>query len=76
VKILDNEKRATDVVVVAGVLNHAKGLPPPPHSWASQADSDLAIFTVRMEPGARWTLPAATNHRRAFGHRSPSHRCR
>ena len=61
VKILDNEKRATDVVVVAGVLNHAKGLPPPPHSWASQADSDLAIFTVRMEPGARWTLPAATN---------------
>ncbi|MEY4236629.1 MAG: hypothetical protein RLZZ454_1887 [Pseudomonadota bacterium] len=44
-----------------GVLNHAKGLPPPPHSWASQADSDLAIFTVRMEPGARWTLPAATN---------------
>ena len=61
VRILDDENRSTDVVVVAGALHDAKGLPPPPHSWASQADSDLAIFTVRMEPGARWTLPVAKN---------------
>jgi redox-sensitive bicupin YhaK (pirin superfamily) len=57
----DDENRATEVVVVAGAMNKAQGLPPPPHSWASQADSDLAIFTIRMEPGARWTLPAAAN---------------
>jgi redox-sensitive bicupin YhaK (pirin superfamily) len=57
----DDENRATEVVVVAGAMNKAQGLPPPPHSWASQADSDLAIFTIRMEPGARWTLSAAAN---------------
>ncbi|MFM7800854.1 MAG: pirin-like C-terminal cupin domain-containing protein, partial [Limnohabitans sp.] len=49
----------TDVVVVAGALGDARGLPPPPDSWASQADSDLAIFTVRMQAGARWTLARA-----------------
>ena len=33
---------------------------PPPDSYASQAESDLAIWTLRMAPSARWTLPAAT----------------
>ncbi|RYZ47026.1 MAG: pirin family protein, partial [Myxococcaceae bacterium] len=32
---------------------------PPPKSWAAQADSDVAIWTLKLEPGARWTLPAA-----------------
>ena len=35
-------------------------LNPPPDSWAAQADADVAIWTLRMAPGARWTLPAAT----------------
>lgn len=61
VTVHDDENRATEVVVVAGALNKAQGLPPPPHSWASQADADVAIFTVRMAPGARWTLPATAN---------------
>ena len=50
---------STEVVVVAGHLDGAQGLPPPPHSWASQDGADLAIFTIRMAPGARWTLPRA-----------------
>ena len=33
---------------------------PPPDSYASQSESDLAIWTLRMAPGARWTLPAAS----------------
>jgi redox-sensitive bicupin YhaK (pirin superfamily) len=32
-------------------------LAPPPDSWAAQADADVAIWTVRMEAGAAWTLP-------------------
>jgi redox-sensitive bicupin YhaK (pirin superfamily) len=35
-------------------------LAPPPDSWAAQDDADVAIWTLRMEPGAQWTLPAAT----------------
>jgi quercetin 2,3-dioxygenase len=34
-------------------------LAPPPDSWASQAEGDVAIWTLKMAPGARWTLPAA-----------------
>ena len=34
-------------------------LSPPPDSWASQTDADVAIWTLKMAPGARWTLPAA-----------------
>jgi redox-sensitive bicupin YhaK (pirin superfamily) len=49
--------------VIAGSLMDsvsAKALPPPPDSWASQAESDLAILTLKLSPGARWTLPKAT----------------
>ena len=50
----------TTVTVVAGALPGAGApLPPPPESWAAQQDADVAIWTLRLEPGARWTLPAA-----------------
>ena len=54
---------ATQVVCIAGRYADAGAvltpLAPPPDSYASQADSDLAIWTIRMAPGTRWTLPAA-----------------
>ena len=34
-------------------------LAPPPDSWAAQNESDLAIWTLKMMPGAGWTLPRA-----------------
>src|SRR6185295_13981050 len=42
-----------------GSLGDAKAPPPPPKSWASRSDTDVAIWTIRMSPGARWTMPAA-----------------
>ncbi len=60
VRTQDADGKTTEVTCVAGTLGDAKGLPPPPDSWASQPESDLAIWTLRMEPGARWTLPAAS----------------
>jgi len=56
----DEAGRETQVAVVAGRLAGAGApLPPPPDSWASQEGADVAIWTIRMAPGARWTLPAA-----------------
>jgi redox-sensitive bicupin YhaK (pirin superfamily) len=56
----DEAGRATTVTVVAGALPGADApLPPPPESWASAPDSDVAIWTLKLEPGARWLLPAA-----------------
>ena len=66
----DAQGRSTEVAVIAGRLPGAPAgdatalerapLAPPPDSWAAQASADVAIWTVRMEPGAHWTLPAAT----------------
>lgn len=32
---------------------------PPDDSWAARPEADLAIWTITMAPGARWTLPPA-----------------
>ncbi len=61
VHAVDDQGRKTEAVCVAGRLQDAQGLPPPPDSWASAADSDLAIYTLKLEAGARWTLPAASH---------------
>ncbi|TFZ00128.1 pirin family protein [Ramlibacter humi] len=65
----DSAGRKTVVRVVAGALEGAGApLPPPKDSWASRADADVAIWTLRMEPGAKWTVPATkrTGTRRAL----------
>ena len=53
----------TQVSCIAGRYADATAalapLAPPPDSYASQPDSDLAIWTLKLQPGARWTLPAA-----------------
>ena len=56
---LDGEGRATEVALIAGSLGDQRALAPPPHSWAARADSDVAIWTLKFAPHARWTLPAA-----------------
>jgi redox-sensitive bicupin YhaK (pirin superfamily) len=59
----DAQGRATEVACIAGRLEGGDGpgpLAPPPDSWASPADSDVAIWTVAMAPAAQWTLPPAT----------------
>jgi quercetin 2,3-dioxygenase len=55
----DEAGRATTITIVAGALGDRRPPAPPPHSWAARPDSDVAIWTLRMDPGARWTLPPA-----------------
>jgi redox-sensitive bicupin YhaK (pirin superfamily) len=68
----DAAGRSTVVAVIAGPLNNVCGtvespagapLSPPPDSWAGHAEADIAIWTLRMAPGAQWTLPAAASAR-------------
>lgn len=55
----DAHGRSTTVRCIAGALGATRSLPPPPESWASRAGSDVAIFSVQLQAGAQWILPAA-----------------
>src|SRR4029453_8685866 len=70
----DDGGRVTEITVVAGRLGGRTPLPPPPQSWASRPESDVAIWTIRLEPGVKWTLPpaAAGSNRRLYFYRGAS----
>ncbi len=51
---------AVDVTVCAGELGGRRAPPPPPRSWAASPESDVAIWTIRVDAGAAWTLPPAS----------------
>jgi quercetin 2,3-dioxygenase len=55
----DETGRVTEVTLVAGQLDDVKAPKPPPSSWAARPEADVAIWTLKMAPQARWTLPAA-----------------
>jgi quercetin 2,3-dioxygenase len=55
----DEAGRSTEITVIAGSVGDSRPPVPPPDSWASRADADVAIWSIRMEPGATWTMPAA-----------------
>ena len=55
----DDAGRTTEVAIYAGELDGKRAPPPPPQSWASRPDTDVAIWCIRMAPGAKWTLPPA-----------------
>ncbi len=55
--VVDDDGRGGEVTVIAGALGDLVPPSPPPHSWASRPDADVAIWHVRLDPGARWELP-------------------
>jgi quercetin 2,3-dioxygenase len=55
----DAQGLQTNICCIAGALGNKVSLPAPAHSWASEPESDVGIFTVHMQAGAQWTLPAA-----------------
>jgi redox-sensitive bicupin YhaK (pirin superfamily) len=59
----DDNGRRVEITVVAGELDGRRAPAPPPDSWAARPDTDVAIWHLVLEPGARWTVPAARGHR-------------
>jgi redox-sensitive bicupin YhaK (pirin superfamily) len=55
---LDAAGRSTDIEVIAGALGDAQPPSPPPHSWANRPDAHVAIWMLKLAPGAQYTLPA------------------
>jgi redox-sensitive bicupin YhaK (pirin superfamily) len=48
-----------EVTVIAGEFDGQRAPSPPPDSWAADPEADVAIWTLRMQPGATLELPPA-----------------
>lgn len=56
----DSKGKATQVEVIAGRLDKHHAPAPPPDSWASDPKNEVAVWNIKMEAGAQWSLPAAS----------------
>lgn len=71
----DDNGKITQIDVIAGALNSTKAPNPTPNSWASKEEHGICVFTIKMEAGATWTLPAYQNndvHRSLYFYRGDS----
>lgn len=59
VRQVDDAGRTAEATVIAGALGAATPPAPPPDSYAARADADVAIWHLRLEPGATFQLPPA-----------------
>jgi redox-sensitive bicupin YhaK (pirin superfamily) len=57
--VVGEEGSRARVTVIAGRLEGLAPPAPPPSSWASRAEADVAIWHVDLDPGASWALPPA-----------------
>lgn len=71
VKAADGNGKLTVIDLIAGTLNGTKAGDPNPDSWAADPENEVAIFTIKMEAGASWTLPTASEqvHRNLYFYR-------
>ncbi|HKK78409.1 MAG TPA: pirin family protein [Phaeodactylibacter sp.] len=55
----DENGKSIEVDIVAGELEDLRAPEPAPDSWAADPANGVAIWTIKLEAGAQWTLPAA-----------------
>ena len=58
--ITDQNGKLIKVEVMAGQLDQYKAPTPPPNSWAADPNNEVAIWNIKLEPGAQWTIPKAS----------------
>lgn len=56
-KSIDESGKNTTVEVIAGSLANTTAPSPPPDSWAALKKNEVAIWNIRMDAGAKFTLP-------------------
>lgn len=56
----DSNQKTTRTKVIAGNIESTVAPAPAPESWAADKNNEVAIWTIKMDPGAQWTLPLAS----------------
>jgi quercetin 2,3-dioxygenase len=58
--IKDSNGKSTEIRIIAGKLDEIQAPLPAPDSWAADPANEVAIWILKMEAHAEWTLPAAS----------------
>lgn len=56
----DNKGKSIEVRIIAGRINDVIAPPPAPDSWAADEKNEVAIWLIKLEGNAEWTLPPAS----------------
>jgi redox-sensitive bicupin YhaK (pirin superfamily) len=56
----DVANKKTIVEVIAGTLDKSQAPAPPPDSWAADTANEVAVWNLKMEAGASFTIPKAS----------------
>jgi len=56
-EVKDKNGKKILVEVIAGKLEDKKAPSPPPNSWANDPKNEVAVWNIKMDPGAEWVLP-------------------
>ncbi len=57
----DASGKLTEVEIIAGKFGNKMPPAPPPDSWAMPAENEVAVWNIRLEPGAAFILPKASS---------------
>ncbi len=56
----DEDGKSVGINVISGTIGQVTSLSPAPDSWAANTQNEVAIWTIKIEAGAHFTLPAAS----------------
>ena len=57
----DENGKKVQVTVVAGALKDIVPPQPTPNSWAADPENHVAVWTIKLEAGGQWEIPAAVS---------------
>jgi redox-sensitive bicupin YhaK (pirin superfamily) len=60
-KLSDEQGKSTEITIIAGKIGDTRAPAPAPDSWAADSNNEVAIWIVKMTPGAKWVLPSASH---------------
>jgi redox-sensitive bicupin YhaK (pirin superfamily) len=56
----DKNGKKTEVTIISGNIGNITSPSPAPDSWAADSENESGIWLIKLESGARWTIPAAS----------------
>ncbi len=57
IPLISLNNKTVQLSLIAGSWQDVQALPPPPDSWASHEDSEIAVWLVKMKKGSEFTIP-------------------